>query len=90
MSYAMGNLSLNAIEKRLEITFTEDEREKLENMRQDIAALIEPGKWHCFDTPFLLVCGDIETAQEIAKILHPYESQMKGNIQIGIDRYYFC
>jgi len=33
--------------------------------RQQSASKVKQGMWHYFDIPFVLVCGDTETATEI-------------------------
>lgn len=79
----LGNLSIMDVERRLNITLSDANRDKLESMRQIEANDIQPGKWHCFDIPFQLVCGNRDTAVVIRDILALYEGQMKGDIQIG-------
>ena len=78
-----GDLKTTDIEKRLNITLSDTDRDKLEGMRQSKANGIIPGKWHCFDMPFQILCGDKDTAAMIDDILAPYRSQMKGIIRIG-------
>lgn len=78
----LGNLSISQIEKRLGITLKEEERSFLESTNQKEANMIAPGKWHCFDIPFAIVCGDREIAEKIRRILAPYSEKMKDTIQI--------
>ena len=61
----LGNLSVEQIEKRLGIEFPEEIRKFMNENHQDCATDINKGKWHCFDIPFTIVCGDYETASKI-------------------------
>ena len=73
MSIFLGNLSVKQIEERTGIIISEEDRAKLNEMRQEKAENIAPGKWHCFDLPFMLVCGDKPTAEKVVKILSAYD-----------------
>jgi len=79
----LGDLKTTDIEQRLNITLSDTDRDKLEGMRQSKANDINPGKWHCFDMPFQILCGDKGTASLVYDILVPYKALMKSNIQIG-------
>ena len=79
----IGDFNTTDIEKKLNITLSDTDRDKLEGMRQSKANDIIPGKWHCFDMPFQILCGDKGTASLVYDILAPYRAQMKGIIQIG-------
>ena len=79
----IGDFNTTDIEKKLNITLSDTDRDKLESMRQSKANDIIPGKWHCFDMPFQILCGDKGTASLVYDILAPYRAQMKGIIQIG-------
>jgi len=78
----LGNLSVKEIEKELDITLSDEDKEFFKNTRQQIANNIAKGKWHCFHLPFVIVCGDEETAIKVRDILLPHEKKMKGQIQI--------
>lgn len=65
MSIMLGNLSVNQIEERTGVTFPNEVKEWMNECRQENASNIAKGKWHCFDIPFTLVCGDVETARKI-------------------------
>jgi len=84
MAIYLGNLSVKQIEQRLGIELTEDERKQLNETHQDVASNVQKGKWHCFDIPFIVECGDMDTAIKIRDILTPYGSKMKRPIDIGI------
>ena len=60
-----GNISFSEIEARLGIKFPQDIAYFMSNNHQASAQNVMPGKWHCFDIPFNLVCGDIDTAKKI-------------------------
>lgn len=85
MGICLGNLSVRQIEDRLSIELSEDDRGALSASRQQMAENIAPGKWHCFDLPFVVVCGDMDTAIKVRDILTPYADKMSGQIQISID-----
>lgn len=61
----LGNLTIEQIEKRMGIEFPEHVRDYMKKNHQPIAENIAHGKWHCFDIPFTLVCGDWGTAKMI-------------------------
>ena len=65
MSVYLGNLNVDQIEKRIGINFPEDVRDFMSTSHQPSATNIKKGKWHCFYSPFVLVCCDIETAENI-------------------------
>lgn len=68
-----GNLSIKKIEERCGISLTEEEKEFLKNTKYEEANNIPKGKWHCFDLPFQMVCGDEETALKMIEIFKKYE-----------------
>ena len=85
MAYVfLGNLTTMQLSKRLGITLSEDEAQKLEENRIDNAQAIPKGKWHCFDAPFAIHAGDYDTALLLAETLRPYEGDMKTSVQIAI------
>jgi hypothetical protein len=84
MSIMLGNLSVAEMESRLGVAFPTEARKALEASRQDLASPVAAGKWHCFDMPFMLLCGDMPTADKIHKMLQPLGAQMKCQLQIGV------
>lgn len=87
MMIMLGNLTLKQIEERTGISVSDDDRAELNGMRQEKAENIAPGKWHCFDLPFMLVCGDKPTAKKVLKILSAYDwSKSKQALQISWER----
>jgi hypothetical protein len=87
MQIYLGNLSVAQIEERLGIELTEAERSELIASRQAPVnnTPIAPDAWHCFDLPFMIVCGSREMATKVYGILSPYSSQMKCRLQVVID-----
>ena len=87
MIIMLGNLTLKQIEERTGISVSDSDRAELNGMRQEKAENIASGKWHCFDLPFMLVCGDKPTAEKVVKILSPYDWQKaKEALQITWER----
>ena len=80
----LGNLTLKQIEDRTGIELSVEDRAELNGMRQEKAENIASGKWHCFDLPFMVVCGDKQTAEKMVKILSAYDwSKAKQALQIS-------
>lgn len=80
----LGNLTVPQIEERLGIEFPEHIREFMENTHQNNASDIQKGKWHCFDMPFELVCGDMETATIIYKSVEKKSKECKTRLQFSV------
>lgn len=78
----LGNMSVEQIEQRCGIEFTKAEKDLLNSTRQTKAENIEKGKWHCFDIPFTILCGDKEFAEVIYKLFTKYAKKIK--CQIGV------
>jgi cell wall assembly regulator SMI1 len=81
----LGNLTVKQIEKRLGIEFPEDIRDFMKKTHQEEADNIKPGKWHCFDIPFNLVCGDMETATKIFEALKPQSAKCKEVLRFSVN-----
>lgn len=84
MHIYLGNLSIEEMEKRTGVVFPEGLKNRLKDTHQDDAQNIQPGKWHCFSIPFMLVCGSREMAQEIFDDLEPLGSKFKEQMQIRV------
>ncbi len=80
----LGDQSVSQIEKRLGIEFPEDIREFMRQTHQDGATNIQKGKWHCFDIPFILVCGDLETATKIFNSVKGKAKECKEKLGFSI------
>lgn len=84
MGILLGNFGVDQIAKRLKVEFGKEVYDLMEPIRQHEAANIASDKWHCFDMPFVIVCGSMETAQKINSILSPYSSKMTGQLRISV------
>jgi hypothetical protein len=80
----LGNLTVNQIEKRLGIEFHDEIKSFMNESHQAKADKIAKGKWHCFDIPFNLVCGDIEIATKIYNSVKDRASECKEQLQFSI------
>ena len=80
----LGNLTIKEMESRLGIKFPDELVSYMEARHQENASKIAVGKWHCFDLPFNLVCGDMDTANEIIKHLAPLSADCKVQMQISL------
>ena len=85
MNLRLGNLSVNQIEKRLGIEFPKDIKEFMNKTHQSNASNIVVGKWHCFDMPFNLVCGDMETATKIFNSVKDRSGDVKEQLQFSLN-----
>jgi len=81
----LGNLSVKQIEERLGINFPEEIREFMEQSHQPNANNIAARKWHCFDLPFHIVCGDLETATKIYESVKDRSNECKTNLQFSLN-----
>ena len=84
MNIRLGNLTVLEMEQRSGITFPDELKRLLEGSRQDHATNIGKGEWHCFDIPFVLVCGDMNLAQAIYDHLKVMSSQFTEPLQIAL------
>lgn len=85
MNIMLGNLNVAEIQKRLGIDFPTEIIEFMEQNHQSSAQDVQSGKWHCFDIPFNLVCGDVETAKKIYGALKEQSSQCKEPLRISVN-----
>lgn len=81
----LGNLSVSQIESRLGIDFPDEIRDFMQQSNQHEASNIAKGKWHCFDIPFRIVCGDMETAQKIYNSVKHRSGECKEPLQFSIN-----
>jgi cell wall assembly regulator SMI1 len=84
MNIQLGNLSVSQIEERLGIEFPEDIREFMKKTHQPTASNIANGKWHCFDIPFVLVCGDMDTATKIFNSVKDRSEECKESLRFAL------
>jgi len=80
-----GNLSIEEIEEKTGIKFPKDLKEYMAPRRQMEASNIKPGKWHCFDSPFILVCGDNEIETILYKRLKKIPYDFKEPICLEVE-----
>lgn len=87
MGIMLGNLSVDEIENRLDIKLTHDDKTILLESRQLKASDIADGKWHCFDIPFMIVCGNKAFAEKLNKMFSAYDlSHAKQCCQLTWER----
>lgn len=86
MNIMLGNLSVEKIEERLGIKFPDELVDFMKKNHQSRANNIAKGKWHCFDIPFELVCGDYETARKIFDYLKHQHENCKTSLRISVNR----
>ena len=84
MNIRLGNLTVADMERRSGVTFPDELRKLLESSHPVHATKIGKGEWHCFDMPFVLVCGGMELAQNVYDHLKAMSSQFKEPLQIAL------
>jgi hypothetical protein len=84
MAIMLGNLTLDEMQRRSGVEFPFELIAFMASTYQSEAQDVKPGKWHCFDMPFTLVCGDIETAREIFKHLSPLSASFREQMHIAL------
>jgi hypothetical protein len=85
MSIMLGNLTVKQIENRLGIGFPEDIREFMILNHEPNASRTPINKWHCFDIPFILVCGNIDTATKIFDSVKNRSGECKEILRISVN-----
>lgn len=85
MSIFLGNLSVDELEKRLGIEFTESEKKELRETHNPNASHIEEGKWHCFDIPFCFMTKGKKGMDLIDRILRPYSDKIKTQLMCKVE-----
>jgi hypothetical protein len=61
----LGNLTVEKIEERLGIIFSEDLKCFLNDKHQNTPSELKDNQWHCFDLPFMILCGGEQLARDI-------------------------
>lgn len=82
----LGNLTIDQMESRSGVEWPAELKEFMGKRHQPEANNIAPGKWHCFDLPFFLACGDMETATTVHGYLLPLAAAFKEQMQIGVQQ----
>ena len=80
----LGNLTVKQIEERTGVDFPDEIREFMNQTHNPDANNISKGKWHCFDMPFTLVCGDMDTALKIYNSVKDRSGDFKEQLQISL------
>ena len=81
MNIYMGNFTTAQMASEMGIKLSAEDAKTLEAMRQDDAQNILQGRYHCFDAPRMIVCGDLDTCRKVHSILSRYK--VKGQWQIA-------
>lgn len=83
MNIYLGNLSIEQIEREYGVTFSDEDKQWLQEHHQDEADNIQWYKWHFFDIPRVMVTGSNAFAKEIYDRLRKYP--FKGQFSIAIE-----
>ena len=83
MGIMLGNQSPYQIARRLKIELTEEHKKQLMDAWQQKADDIAKDKWHCFDIPFMMVCGSKETAEKFRDLFLTYDLSKGELFQIS-------
>lgn len=86
MSVYLGNMSVEEIEYRIGVKFSDELRTELKETHQANATKVMPGKWHCYDMPFLIVCGDEGLATKIQAELSLPGVKLKTTFRISLQK----
>ena len=82
----MGNMTIEQFEAEHNFHLTDQERAFFQSTRQDLATVIEKGRWHGFDMPREIVCGDKDMADKVYAILGKYSDQMSPPFRVIWDK----
>lgn len=85
----LGNLSVPQIEERLGIKLNDDDEHVMNESRQEAvnSTPLEPGCWHCFDIPFMLMTDTIVTATKLRDMFMKYDpSKFKEQFHISWEK----
>ena len=86
MGIMLGNQSPMQIAQRLRITLSEEHKKMLMDSWQQKAEDIADDKWHCFDIPFMMVCGSKATAERLRDLFMEYDLSKGELFQISWKR----
>jgi hypothetical protein len=84
MSIMLGNLTVDQIEKRAGVVFAKELKSLMNATHQPSATNIGAGEWHCFDIPFVLVCGGMPFAEKVYGLLKAQSGQFAEQMQIAL------
>ena len=72
----LGNLTVEDLERDLEIKFSDEDREYLKSTRQEnVSKRLSAEAWHYFDLPRTLSFGSVRFAMKIVKLIKSYHPQ---------------
>ena len=72
----LGNLTVEDLERDLEIKFSDEDREYLKSTRQEnVSKKLSAEAWHYFDLPRTLSFGSVRFAMKIVKLIKSYHPQ---------------
>lgn len=86
MGMMLGNQTPDQIAKRLKIDMSEEHKNILMESWQQKADDIAEDKWHCFDIPFMMVCGCKATAEKMRDLFTTYDLSKGELFQISWTR----
>ena len=86
MGIMLGNQTPDQIARRLKIELSEEHKTQLLESWQQKAEDIADDKWHCFDIPFMMVCGCKETAEKFRDLFLTYDLSKGELFQISWQR----
>ena len=84
MNIMLGNLTVNQIESRTGVAFSDELKALMTDTYQSSATHIAENEWHCFDLPFILVCGGMPFAQKIYDHLKLQTQNFVEPLQIAL------
>ncbi len=80
----IGNLTVVQIEAKLGIAFPDDIREFMNATHQERFDDVAPGKWHCAELPFVMVCGDMAIAEKIYNSVKDKTAECKEQLLFSL------
>lgn len=89
MSIYLGNLSIDEIEKRTGIVFSDEHKKYMNEHRQTAVnnTPLKEGFWHGFDIPFMIMTSDKAMAKKYVDMLSKYDwTKCKEPLRIGYER----
>jgi hypothetical protein len=84
MNIMLGNLTADQIEHRAGVVFSDELKTLLNETHQSSATNIGEGEWHCFDIPFMMICGGMPFAQKVYDHMKAQASNFAEPLQIGL------
>lgn len=82
----LGNLTVEDLERDLEVKFSDEDREYLKSTRQEnVSKRLSAEAWHYFDLPRTLSFGSVRFAMKIVKLIKSYHPQKSMTYDYQID-----